>query len=508
MAQWIDHAKLQLEGVKLTAKKKELGRGAYGVVIEVSVNGTICAAKVIHEILVKQVATRDFEHTEKLFLNECANSSRMLHPNVVQFLGIYYPSPKDKLPWLIMEMMYTNLTSLIEKYETTDLPLHIKLSILVDTSQGLQYLHSKDVVHRDLSSNNVLLTKHMVAKIADFGNAKVILKVDKKHTKVPGTQAFMAPETLCDPAIYGKPLDVFSLSCVTAHMISMQWPEPLPKLQMDEKTGKFTIRTEVQRREEYLAHVTGGAILRDLTVRCLQDEPGNRPQIEEVAKDLQNIKASVCKNTKHADRDILELLHSLSQQEQLVNEYQQQIIEKEQQKTELESKHKKECDAIHAVLEAKNREISIYQKEIDTIQTRNKETETHLKATHEQLDSVRLLNEQQAVKAKNTIASIRQQLNSEHQKAIDDLKRKHSIVCDNLIKECRGNKDKLEETKKLRASNANTYAVRRRRVKPTSAKHYSKQPNADLVEIALYFMIFFVVIMGLTFCVFLINMYL
>lgn len=121
MAHWTDYAKLRLEGVKRTERKEVLGKGSYGRVIEVIVNGTICAAKVIHEILVEEVGKKDFEATERIFLNECSNSSRMLHPNVVQFLGIYYPSPKDKLPWLIMEMMYTNLTSLIEKYKTTDL---------------------------------------------------------------------------------------------------------------------------------------------------------------------------------------------------------------------------------------------------------------------------------------------------------------------------------------------------------------------------------------------------
>ena len=43
--------------------------------------------------------------------------SRILHPNVVQFLGVHYPSPDSQLPWLVMELMYMSLTGLIEKYE-------------------------------------------------------------------------------------------------------------------------------------------------------------------------------------------------------------------------------------------------------------------------------------------------------------------------------------------------------------------------------------------------------
>lgn len=51
---------------------------------------------------------------------------------------------------------------------------HFKLSILVDIAQGLEFLHGQAIVHTDLSSNNVLLTKWLVAKIADLGVAKVI----------------------------------------------------------------------------------------------------------------------------------------------------------------------------------------------------------------------------------------------------------------------------------------------------------------------------------------------
>ena len=132
--------------VKRTDRIEELGRGSYGRVIEVSVSGTICAAKVIHEFFrVEEVGKEEFEYIENAFLNECANSSGMLHPNVVQFMGIHYPSPKDKLPWLIMEMLHSSLHRLIKKHASasSDIPFHIKLSILLDTSQGLQFLHSK-----------------------------------------------------------------------------------------------------------------------------------------------------------------------------------------------------------------------------------------------------------------------------------------------------------------------------------------------------------------------------
>ena len=86
---WKDYRKLHLD-VKRTDRIEELGRGSYGRVIEVSVSGTICAAKVTHEFFrVEEVGKEEFEYIENAFLNECANSSGMLHPNVVQFMGIH-----------------------------------------------------------------------------------------------------------------------------------------------------------------------------------------------------------------------------------------------------------------------------------------------------------------------------------------------------------------------------------------------------------------------------------
>ena len=96
-----------------------------------------------------------------------------------------------------MELMDTGLTSFIEK-NRSKITMNTKLSILHDVSLGLSYLHGRRpaVIHRDLSSNNVLLSKgHLVAKISDLGMAKMI-RADSKQTRsrlttAPGTLHFM-----------------------------------------------------------------------------------------------------------------------------------------------------------------------------------------------------------------------------------------------------------------------------------------------------------------------------
>ena len=144
---------LELHGVMKTGK--ELGRGSYGSVFKVVLHGTLFAAKEVHEII-------GSAKIKEYFLDECVHTSKLRHPNIMQLVGIYYPSPTDELPWLVMELMPKgSLNSLIEscRKEKKDIPWHYKLSILMNICRGLQFLHSQHLVHRDLSSNNVLLTK-------------------------------------------------------------------------------------------------------------------------------------------------------------------------------------------------------------------------------------------------------------------------------------------------------------------------------------------------------------
>ena len=307
---------LQLSVVTRTNKEEPIGVGSYASVYEVMVHGTLCAAKEMHPILVN-------EANKRTFLSECVQSSRILHPNVVQFLGIYYPNPRARLPWLVMELMHISLRGLIEKYENDDFPFHFKLSILMDTCHGLQFLHSQNIIHRDLSSNNILLTKHLVAKISDLGMAKVIPPGLQKHTQAPGTVVFMPPEALSVNPQYGKPIDVFSVGCVCVHVISMKWPIPLDQVVND------VILSEVERRVQYFTKMIKYPSLEQLVKRCLQDRPEQRPAIAEVSRGLKNINYD---HQPHEDDNIIDLFTSAiqcSSQDEQIAQNDQQLISKD-----------------------------------------------------------------------------------------------------------------------------------------------------------------------------------
>ena len=354
----------QLERLKLSNVKSSgrvIGKGAYGRVIEVHVHGTLCAAKEVHPILIEHVTPKEFETTKQSFLSECTKASRILHPNVVQMLGIYYPTPQARLPWLVMELMESSLKSFLEGYSKEKIPLHIKLSILIDTAQGLEFLHGQDIVHRDLSSNNVLLTKHLVAKIADLGVAKAIEQNKMKtQTQIPGTLYFMPPETLSVRPRYGKPVDVFSLACVALHMMSHKWPEPKDRVQVDPITHEMTALTEVQRREEYLQSCSL-LPLKKLITQCLHNQPDQRLDISAVCEDLKALKVVEDRQASISTSNHIELLDAVHQA-QLENEELRKTYD-ERMDQQLH-KLKQENSILQQQLNAKDQQLEMFATKV------------------------------------------------------------------------------------------------------------------------------------------------
>ena len=180
-----------------------------------------------------------------------------------------------------------------------------------DATQGIEFLHAQNIIHRDISSNNVLLTKSLVAKIADLGVAKVVEQnKTKTQTQTPGTLYFMPPEALLVRPHYGKPVDVFSIACVALHVMSHQWPEPRERV--DEDT--LMARTEVQRREEYL-HFCTQPSLKQLIQSCLHNKPESRPEISDVCVTLKEIKTTIDQQAPFATANQVELLDVIQQKQ-------------------------------------------------------------------------------------------------------------------------------------------------------------------------------------------------
>ena len=251
-----------------------LGCGSYGEVLEVKYRGVCYAAKKYYERYAESGKVKDIFDREKGILN------KLNHPNIVPYFGICQLS--DGSPVIVMERLETNLATFVEK---RNLALETRISIMRDVAHGLEYVHSQVpiIIHRDLTATNVLLTADGTAKIADFGNSRMvdITSTPELLTSNPGTLDYMPPEAL-EGNEYDDKLDVFSFGHLSIYTIIQHRPHPLlrPKYK-----GKAL--SEVERRQKYIEEMKEKLKKPDhpflnIVEACLDDEPEERPAIKDI----------------------------------------------------------------------------------------------------------------------------------------------------------------------------------------------------------------------------------
>ena len=206
----------------LSLTKEELGRGAWGAV-RVGVFRE-------HRVAVKQLhKTIEGEHSLALLNREINTMSKLRHPNLLLFIRAVLDHPSGH-PLIITEIMDTLLRQACEKGQLTD--KSTKLSVLRDTAAVLNYLHCHpdEIIHRDVSSANVLLESREPnkwrAKLSDFGSANV---APKAFTQGMGTLVYSAPESIPDILDTKKQqlttkMDVFSYGVLLCEVLTSSFP--------------------------------------------------------------------------------------------------------------------------------------------------------------------------------------------------------------------------------------------------------------------------------------------
>ena len=286
-----------LRDVEYTSKK--LGDGSFGSVEEVMISGTVCACKKLHDALIDP-RNQGVGRVNSRFESECRLMSRVRHPKVVQFLGLC-EYPASQYPALVMERLACSVEDLLMKAqkEKSIIPFSLKISILTDTLKGLVYLHSHNpcIVHRDLTSRNILLTPSMEAKIADFGNALIIdpQTVNKTLTRIPGTAVYMPPEAMAYHSKgYNAKVDVFSFGHLALYIMIQEFPEKLLQATYTvtdkDKEDQLLARSEIKRRQPYieiLYRAIGKEHLISMIIRqCLSNSPERRPTAKNLLKQI------------------------------------------------------------------------------------------------------------------------------------------------------------------------------------------------------------------------------
>ena len=251
---------LELRGV--TLHRCVLGQGSYGTVYKAEHKGIACAAKRVDHELIRELNL--VNRMRQNFLLECLLHSQLSgHPNIVKMLGVFYPEGQA-LPVLVMELMEYDLTKLLEKFQ--NIPMYVKLSILQDISRGLCYLHAQNppIVHQALYSDNILVTKGLIAKIGDFKTGaetlsdQVVLSV-RRNRASDGFLPYSRQSR--DILKYSMQLNVFSFGCIICHVITQKMPVS-PSMQQNQP-GKMTSFIKSPSRTKHISPKPKSTIFRD-----------------------------------------------------------------------------------------------------------------------------------------------------------------------------------------------------------------------------------------------------
>ena len=224
--------------------------------------------------------------------------TQLHHPNIVQCKGVSLLVDQP-LPVLLMERLMSSLHAYLLHSDNSNLPVERKVSILRDTASGLDYLHSHTpaIIHRDLTAKNVLLDSELKAKIADFGNSR-IMDLDPNSspeslTCLPGTLEYMPPEAQGGGVKYDPSLDVFSFGHLSLFTIIQTPVHPLPSTYHDDSSGEVRARSEVKRRVQFVEAaeqlLSGDWSLVALIKQCLHNSPSQRPHSGELLTRLQEM---------------------------------------------------------------------------------------------------------------------------------------------------------------------------------------------------------------------------
>ena len=409
-----DRERFSFKTVQLL-KDQSLGIGSYGAVCKAICDDLICAAKIIHPTLfdpsaLHQIAPqREHRLPIRRFEQECEFMSSMRHPNIVQYLGTYRDSADTRLPVLLMELMDDSLTHFLES-SPQPIPYHIAINICHDVTLALSFLHSNNIVHRDLSSNNVLLRGNVLAKVTDFGMAR--LGDINPHatrftsTMCPGTDVYMPPEAVQDKPVYTEKIDCFSFGVITLQILTRLFPKPGDRMQKVELNhpglprGTLMVQVpEADRRQNHISKVDTDHPLLPVILDCLKDKDNERPSAHQLCERVADLK----RMEKYIDS-----ARTVQNKDEVIQSLASRMEEKDQAISSKEEENQQLRQQLQQVQREKDRQL---QQERDEARRRSEERERQLGQVNQQLQEA----EQVVAQFERRVAELEQLLSQREQ---------------------------------------------------------------------------------------------
>ena len=200
----------------------ELGRGAMGTVFH-GLDETIersVALKTLHAELPPEILTEVSER----FLREAKSAGKLNHPNIVT---IYEFGQDGNIAFIAMEFLEG--TSLQQIMRGGRLPFNTIVDLVAQVADGLDYAHRFGVVHRDIKPANIMVSSSGLAKLTDFGIARIQSSSMTQTGAMLGSPKYMSPEQVLGQATDGR-ADIFSLGVMLYEMLAGRTPFETPDI--------------------------------------------------------------------------------------------------------------------------------------------------------------------------------------------------------------------------------------------------------------------------------------
>ncbi|XP_010185055.1 PREDICTED: serine/threonine-protein kinase TAO1 isoform X3 [Mesitornis unicolor] len=279
---------------KLFTDLREIGHGSFGAVYfarDVRTNEVVA---------IKKMSYSGKQSNEKWqdIIKEVKFLQRIKHPNSIEYKGCYL---REHTAWLVMEYCLGSASDLLEVHKKPLQEVEIA-AITHGALQGLAYLHSHNMIHRDIKAGNILLTEPGQVKLADFGSASIASPANS----FVGTPYWMAPEVILamDEGQYDGKVDVWSLG-ITCIELAERKP---PLFNMNAMSALYHI---AQNESPTLQSNEWSDYFRNFVDSCLQKIPQDRPTSEELLKHMfvlrerpETVLIDLIQRTKDAVREL------------------------------------------------------------------------------------------------------------------------------------------------------------------------------------------------------------
>ncbi|KAL5738997.1 hypothetical protein ACOSQ2_028177 [Xanthoceras sorbifolium] len=267
-----------------------IGTGGYGSVYRAQLpSGKIVALKKLHN------SEFDEPTSIKSFENEARVLSEIRHRNIVKLHGF---CTHRKCTFLVYE--YMERGSLFYVLHNNDEAVELcwikRVNVIKSIAHALSYLHhscTPSIVHRDISSNNILLNSQLQASVGDFGLARLLHPDSSNQTVLAGTYGYIAPE-LAYTMVVTEKCDVYSFGVVALETLMGSHPEQLLS-SLDQNIMLSDVLDKRLSLPEDRTVVQDIVVASSLAFACLRSKPKSRPTMRRVSEEFLTRKTLMSK---------------------------------------------------------------------------------------------------------------------------------------------------------------------------------------------------------------------